>query len=66
MRQVHGDNNIVLLSHEGLIRLWMCHMMNLPVYKRGNFHVDFCGITEIVYQEQYRCWKLIRFNQTLA
>lgn len=65
-RQVHRDHNIVLLSHEGVIRLLMCHIMNLPVYRRGNFYVDYCGITEIVYEEPYRCWKLIRFNQTIT
>lgn len=64
-RQVHEAENIILVSHEGLIRQLMCHLMDIPVYKRGNFHVDFCGITEITYQPEYRSWKLIRFNQKL-
>ncbi|HEX6035219.1 MAG TPA: histidine phosphatase family protein [Anaerolineales bacterium] len=63
-RKVHANANIVLVSHEGLIRLLMCHIMNQPVYHRWNFHyVDFCGITEITYQPEYKIWKLIRFNQ---
>ena len=61
--QTHGAENIVLVSHEGLIRQLMCHIMNIPVYKRGNFYIDFCGITEITYQPEYHCWRLIRFNQ---
>lgn len=64
-RQVHGTENIVLVSHEGLIRQLMCYILNIPVYKRGNFHVDFCGITEITYQPEYQSWKLLRFNQIL-
>jgi len=61
----HPIENIVLVTHEGWIRQMMCHLMNLPVYKRGNFYVDFCGITEITYQPDYQTWKLIRFNQKL-
>jgi broad specificity phosphatase PhoE len=64
-RVEHEGRNIVLVCHEGLIRLFACHIMDLPVYKRWNIHVDFCGITEITYQPDYQAWKLIRFNQVL-
>jgi broad specificity phosphatase PhoE len=64
-RQAHGTENLVIVSHEGLIRQLICHLMNLPVYKRGNFYVDYCGITEIIYQPEYKTWKLMRFNQVL-
>jgi len=62
-RREHGDEDIVLATHEGLIRLLMCYIVHLPVYLRGNFRVDTCGITEIIYQPEYESWKLIRFNQ---
>ena len=62
-RKVHSIENIVLVSHEGLIRILMCYIMNLPVYHRWNFHVDFCSIMEITYMPDYHTWKLIRFNQ---
>lgn len=64
-RQVHSTESIILVSHEGLIRLLMCHIMNLPVFQRWNFHVDFCGIMEIMYLPDYNTWKSIRFNQQL-
>jgi broad specificity phosphatase PhoE len=64
-REKHSTENILLVSHEGFIRLVVCHIMNLPVYQRWNFHVDFCGITEIAYQPDYQVWKLMRFNQIL-
>jgi broad specificity phosphatase PhoE len=62
-RQQHDAENILLVCHEGLIRLLMCTILDLPVYKRWNFHVDFCGIMEITYQPAYDVWKLMRFNQ---
>jgi broad specificity phosphatase PhoE len=64
-RLAHRAENLVIVSHEGLIRQLMCHIMNIPVFKRGNFYIDFCGITQIAYQPEYKTWKLIRFNQIL-
>ncbi len=65
-RQQHASENILIVCHEGLIRLLLCTILDLPVYKRWNFHYDFCGITEIAYQPEYAAWKLIRFNQVCA
>jgi broad specificity phosphatase PhoE len=62
-RQMLDDENIILVSHDGLIRLLMCYLMKLPVYQRWNFQVDTCGITEVTYQPDYKAWKLVRFNQ---
>ncbi len=56
---------ILFVSHEGLIRLLVCHILGLPVYARWNFQVGFCGIMEIAYQTDLRTWKLLRFNQTV-
>ena len=64
-QRLHAEENIVLVSHEGLIRLTACHILGLPVYRRWDFHYDFCGITEISYQPDYGTWKLLRFNQKL-
>lgn len=58
-----GD--VVIICHEGLIRILMCYFMGLPVYDRWNFHVDFCGITEVVAGGGNKGWKLIRFNQVV-
>jgi broad specificity phosphatase PhoE len=62
----HADENILVVSHDGLIRLWMCHLFGLPVYWRADFQVTLCGITEMCYQADVRRWKLIRFNQVLS
>ena len=55
--------DILVVSHEGLIRLFLCHILRLPVYRRWDFRVDFCGIMEIEDQADDENWKLIRFNQ---
>jgi broad specificity phosphatase PhoE len=55
--------DILLVSHDGLIRLLMCHILGLPVYRRWDFRVDTCGIMEIEYQPIFERWKLLRFNQ---
>ena len=65
-QRLHADENIVLVSHEGLIRLTACHILGLPVYRRWDFQHDFCGVTEISYQPEYGTWKLLRFNQKLS
>ena len=65
-RQTHASENIVVVSHEGLIRLLICHILGLPVYARWNFQVGFCGIMEINDQPDFRAWKLIRLNQSVT
>ena len=62
----HEGQDIVAFSHEGLIRLLGCHILKLPVYKRWNFQVDFCGIMELTYQPDFKEWKLIRFNHSVG
>ena len=63
-RAQHAGDDILLVSHEGLIRQMMCTVLGLPVYRRGDFRVDLCGLTELTYQAEYGRWKLLRFNQT--
>ena len=60
----HKDADLLIVSHEGWIRQMMCHAMGLPVYRRGDFRVNLCGLTELKYQEDVGRWRLIRFNQT--
>lgn len=62
-RVEHGDKNLIIVAHDGLIRLLMCHVTDMPATGRWNFIVDFCGITEIFYEPEFGTWKLVRFNQ---
>ena len=57
-----SNEDLILVSHDGLIRLLMCYILKIPVYRRWDFQVDTCGIMEIEYQTAFKKWKLIRFN----
>jgi len=59
----HAAENILLAAHDGWMRILMCYLMGIPVYERGNFRVDYCGLIEIAWQPAYNRWKLVRFNQ---
>jgi broad specificity phosphatase PhoE len=63
-QRLHAGGNIIVVSHDGLIRLWMCHLMGLPVYRRGDFQTELCGLTEVNFLEDENRWKLIRYNQS--
>jgi len=65
-RKQDHTGNIILVSHDGLIRLLMCYIVGIPVCKRWKFQVDTCGIMEIRYQPDFHAWKLIRFNQVCS
>ncbi len=58
-----NKDDIILVSHDGLMRLMMCHILDLEVYRRWDFRVDTCGLIEIEYQLEYTRWKLLRYNQ---
>ncbi len=62
-QQENGD--ILVVCHEGLIRLWACHLLGLPVYRRWDFKVDYCGIMEIDFIPEFNSWRLLRFNQSV-
>ncbi len=59
------DEDCLLISHEGYIRLLLCHILGLPVYRRRLFHIDFCGITELLYDQETGAWKVLRVNHTV-
>lgn len=59
----HSTEDIILVSHDGWIRIMMCTLLGLPVYRRGEFRTDYCGLTELCYQSIYATWQIVRFNQ---
>jgi len=65
-RKMHGKENILLVSHDGLIRVCMTYILDMPVYKRGDFKVDLCGMTQFDYQYDVNRWKLFAFNRSIA
>jgi broad specificity phosphatase PhoE len=65
-RESHQEESIIAVCHDGLIRTMMCYVLGIPVYKRWNFRMDTCGITELEFEPEYGTWKLIRYNQTCS
>jgi broad specificity phosphatase PhoE len=57
-----SKEDFILVSHDGLIRLLLCYILGIAVYRRWDFRVETCGIMEIEYQTKFKKWKLIRFN----
>ena len=62
---IKNDEDILLVSHEGYIRLLICNLLDIPVYKRNLFEVDMCGIMEFKYDRKLKSWIIVKFNHTL-
>jgi broad specificity phosphatase PhoE len=57
------EGDIVVIAHDGIIRLLICHILGMPVYHRFSFQLDTAGVTEIEWHPERSAWKLIRYNQ---
>lgn len=55
-------SDILVVSHDGYIRLLMCNILGLPVYKRYKFKTDMGGISAIYYDPKDGEWKIAAFN----
>ena len=64
--QIHQGGNILIVAHDGIIRILVCYVLGLPVYSRFNFQVDTASITEIEWDKNKNKWRLIRFNQSVV
>lgn len=64
--KTHGEENILIVSHDGLIRVCMTYILDIPVYRRGDFRIDLCGMTQFDYQCDVNRWKLFAFNKGIA
>lgn len=62
---VKKGEDVLLVTHEGYIRLLLCNIIGLPVYKRHLFHMDYCGVLELEYDDKSGTWQIIRVNQTV-
>lgn len=56
--------DILVVSHDGFIRLLLCNILGLPVWKRYKFKTDMGGISAIQYDEDGE-WKIAGFNQII-
>jgi broad specificity phosphatase PhoE len=62
LEEIKGrDGTYLLFCHDGYIRILMCNLLGMPVYHRYRFKYDYCGITEVMLENDE--WKVKRFNQ---
>jgi broad specificity phosphatase PhoE len=54
------EGTYVLFCHDGFIRILMCNILGMPVFERYRFICDYCGISEINYEQ--KTWKIKRYN----
>jgi broad specificity phosphatase PhoE len=60
-----NDENVVIFSHEGYIRLFLCNVLGLDVFRRYRFRIDFGGVTEMEYLKDRGEFRLIRVNHVV-
>jgi len=58
-----GDKLIV--THDGIIRLLVCYLLQIPVYRRIAFKVATTGIMEIEREDDESQWTIVRLNQQM-
>jgi broad specificity phosphatase PhoE len=66
IEHINQEGNILIIAHDGIIRILVCYVLGLPVYRRFSFQVDTASITEIEWDTAKSRWKLIRFNQCVV
>jgi broad specificity phosphatase PhoE len=64
--QINQEGNILIVAHDGIIRILICYVLGLPVYSRFSFQVDTASISEIEWDKTKNRWRLIRFNQSVV
>jgi broad specificity phosphatase PhoE len=64
--QINQEGNILIVAHDGIIRILICYVLGLPVYSRFSFQVDTASISEIEWDKTKNRWRLIRLNQSVV
>lgn len=62
---IPNAENVAVFSHEGYIRLFLCNILGLEVFRRYRFRVDFGGVTEMEYLNDHGEFRLIRVNHVV-
>ncbi len=60
-REHPGEKLVV--AHDGILRVLLCYLLGIPVYRRFDFRIGFTGWSEITRGPHDAQWTLVRFNQ---
>ena len=61
-----AGGNLLVVAHDGIIRLFVCRVLGIPVWRRFGMKIDPAGITELEWDAARRSWDLIRYNQVIG
>ena len=56
------NENAIIATHEGWIKIAICHILGIDPGKRFHFNVDMGSILELDYNQKINYWKIIRMN----
>ena len=56
--------HVLVVSHGGLIKMVLSYVLDLPIEKRGNFHLSNTGISVIEKDASSNKWRVISINET--
>lgn len=63
--QTNHPGDKLIVTHDGIMRLLLCHLLRIPVFRRFEFQIGTAGIMEIAWDKDRRAWRIVRFNQEL-
>ena len=59
------NKNTLIVTHEGWIKIAICHILNLSADARFHFTIDMGSILEIEYDEKINYWKILKINHSI-
>ncbi len=61
----YEKGNIMVVSHDGFIRILLCNILGLPPYMRYKFKTSMAGLSIVDFDTDEGEWRIARFNQAL-
>jgi broad specificity phosphatase PhoE len=61
----YEKENIMVVSHDGFIRILLCNILGLLPYMRYKFKTSMAGLSIIDFDTDEGEWRIARFNQAL-
>lgn len=59
-----SDKNIIIITHAGIIRSILAHILGFPLKNAFSLQIDYASITKISYQKEYSKQTVVYFNKT--
>lgn len=64
LAQRHAGERIVVVTHGGVISVFMRHLLDMPLTRPRLFRIDNCGLTTLTFDvDQPEPWRLVTLNE---